>query len=76
MSNVVVWSKVNCPQCDTVKQLLKANGVTYEERVIGKGYTVQDLLDLVPTAKSVPQLFLDGQHVPTVNDLTKALNIA
>jgi glutaredoxin len=70
----VVWSKEHCPQCDKAKQLLTAKGITYEERVVGKGYQREDLLAAVPTAKSVPQVFLDGNLVGGYMELQQKLN--
>lgn len=63
MSRAIVWSKENCPQCEKSKALLKTLGIEYEERVVGDGYTRDDLLAAVPTARAVPQIFLDGEYV-------------
>lgn len=56
----VVWSKVNCPYCDRAKALLQMKGIEYEERVVGIGWTKEQLLESVPTARTVPQIFIDG----------------
>ena len=55
----IVWSKYHCPYCDQAKALLTHKGIAFEERKIGDGYTREDLLDAVPTARTVPQIFLD-----------------
>lgn len=67
--NVVIWSKENCPQCDQAKALLKSKQLVYEERKIGNGYTREDLLEAAPMARTVPQIFIDGQHVGGVAEL-------
>jgi glutaredoxin 3 len=67
--NVEVWSKVNCPQCVSTKTFLDAKGVQFIEKKIGQNANVQDLLELVPTAKSVPQIFIDGVHIGGYNEL-------
>lgn len=59
----VVWSKYNCPFCDQAKGLLNLQGVEFEERKIGDGYSKEDLLEAVPTARTVPQIFIDGELV-------------
>lgn len=59
----VVWSKYNCTFCDQAKALLDSKGIPYEEKKIGDGYTKEELLEAVPTARSVPQIFLDEQYV-------------
>ena len=70
---VIVWSKPQCPHCDQAKALLKLNDITYEERMIGEGYTKEDLLAEVPTARSVPQIILDGKLIGGFTDLKKHL---
>lgn len=69
----VVWSKSHCPQCDKAKQLLTSKGIAYQERVIGNGYDREDLLKEVPTAKSVPQVFLAGKLIGGFAELQQAL---
>ena len=41
------------------KQLLTSKGIEFEEKKIGSGYTKEDLLNAVPSARSVPQVFID-----------------
>ena len=55
----IVWSKYHCPYCDQAKALLTHKGIAFEERKIGDGYTREDLLQAVPTARTVPQIFID-----------------
>lgn len=59
----VVWSKSQCPFCDQAKALLTQKGIEYEEKKIGGEYTKEDLLAAVPTARTVPQIFLDDKHI-------------
>jgi glutaredoxin 3 len=59
----IVWSKYNCPYCDQAKALLKQRNIPFEERKIGDGYTKEELLEAVPTARTVPQIFLDEEYV-------------
>jgi glutaredoxin len=69
----VVWSKPACPYCDQAKALLKMKGIEYEEKIIGDGYLKEDLLEAVPGARSVPQIFLDGELVGGFPELKKRL---
>lgn len=59
----IIWSKYNCQYCDMAKSLLKQKGIDFEEKKIGDGYTKEELLEAVPTARTVPQIFLDGELV-------------
>lgn len=69
----IVWSKNQCPFCEQAKALLKQKGIEFEERKIGNGWTKEDLLDAVPTARTVPQIFLDEQLIGGFQELRKHL---
>lgn len=69
----VVWSKYDCPFCDQAKSLLTLKGIEFEERKIGDGYTREDLLEAVPTARTVPQIFLGDELVGGFTELKKRL---
>ncbi len=65
----VVWSKYNCPYCDQAKALLKQKGIVFEEKKIGDGYTKEELLEAVPNARTVPQIFIDDKLVGGYTEL-------
>jgi glutaredoxin len=67
----IVWSKDNCTFCDQAKALLEQRNIVYEERKIGHGYTREDLLEAVPTARTVPQIFVNNNHVGGFTELRK-----
>ena len=67
----VVWSKYHCPYCDQAKALLTQKGIEFEEKKIGDGYTKEELLEAVPTARTVPQIFLDENLVGGFTELKK-----
>jgi len=69
----IVWSKYQCTFCDQAKALLESKGISYEERKIGDGYTREELLEAVPTARTVPQIFLDDEYVGGFNELRTKL---
>ena len=69
----IVWSKDNCPFCVQAKALLKQRGIPFEEKKIGDGYTKEDLLEAVPTARTVPQIFLDEELIGGFNELKNKL---
>jgi len=69
----ILWSKYDCPYCDQAKALLNSKGIVFEEKKIGDGYTKEELLEAVPTARSVPQIFLDGELVGGFTELRKKL---
>jgi glutaredoxin 3 len=69
----IVWSKDQCPYCVQAKALLESKGIEYEERNINNGWGKDDLLEAVPTARSVPQIFLDEEYIGGFNELRKKL---
>jgi glutaredoxin 3 len=71
--NAIIWSKDSCPYCVQAKTLLSQKGIAFEERKIGDGYTKEDLLEAVPNARTVPQIFLDGELVGGYTELKQKL---
>jgi glutaredoxin 3 len=67
----IVWSKYHCPYCDQAKALLTQKGIAFEERKIGDGYTKEELLEAIPTARTVPQIFLNEQLIGGFTELKK-----
>lgn len=71
VSNIIVWSKNNCPHCTQAKEMLASKQLGFEEKKIGRDVTKQDLLEAVPNAKTVPQIFMYGKHIGGLTDLKK-----
>ncbi len=69
----VVWSKHHCPFCDQAKALLTQKGIEFEEKKVGDGYSKEDLLEAVPTARTVLHIFLDDKLIGGFTELKKHL---
>ena len=69
----IVWSKDQCPFCVQAKALLESKGIEYEERNVSQDWTKEQLLEAVPTARTLPQIFLDDVHVGGFNELRQRL---
>lgn len=67
----VIWSKYHCPYCDQAKALLTQKGITFEERKIGDGYSKEDLLEAVPGARTVPQIFINDDLIGGFTELKR-----
>ena len=52
---------------------MKAKGIEYEEKNIADGHKIQDLLELVPNAKTMPQIWLNEEYVGGYFELEKKL---
>ena len=69
----IVWSKYHCPYCDQAKALLNQKGIAFEERKIGDGWTKEELLEAIPTARTVPQIIMDGELIGGFTELRTKL---
>ena len=70
----IVWSRDQCAFCEQAKNLLEMKGIEYEVRNIMHDWTREQLLEAVPNARTVPQIFLDEEYVGGFNELRKKLN--
>jgi glutaredoxin 3 len=69
-----IWSKPNCIWCDRAKDLLTRESIPYIEKVVGVGATKEQLLEAVPAARSVPQIFIDGVYIGGFQELQEYLH--
>jgi glutaredoxin 3 len=70
----IVWSKPNCPFCEQAKMLLKKKGMAFEVRTIdGQSWTREQLLEAVPTARTVPQIFIGNEYIGGFTELKSKL---
>lgn len=65
----IVWTKTSCPFCVKAKNFLTEKGILWEERNIEKNWTKEELLQSVPNARTVPQIFIDNKHIGGYTDL-------
>ena len=72
--NIIIYTKSNCPNCVSAKQLLKSKGLKYTETDVEKyPGTVHMLATQYPDARQMPQIFIDGQRVGGLAGLQAAL---
>lgn len=72
MNITLIWTKTDCRFCDLAKTMLKEKGIRFEERNISTiEWTKQDLLNQVPNAKTVPQIFLYGEYIGGYQELKR-----
>jgi glutaredoxin len=69
----IVWSKDQCPYCEQATALLASKEIMFEEKKIGDGYTKEQLLEAVPTARTVPQVFIDDKLIGGFKELRQFL---
>jgi glutaredoxin 3 len=87
MQRYTVYSKPACPFCDQAKSLLEAKGLQYDvinldvgqPKVEGQKYiSREDLLTKIPTARTMPQIFMEDTdvaiHIGGFTELKKSLH--
>lgn len=80
-----IYTKTHCPYCTRAKSLLNAKGIEYKEYLVSTDanmitennitlVTREQLLERIPTARTVPQIWLDDQHIGGYTELEKFFN--
>ena len=55
--------------------MLKTKGIEFEEKNIAEGHDIQEMLTLVPNARTMPQIWIDDKHVGGYDQLEKFLGV-
>jgi len=63
--SVLIYSKDDCPWCDKAKALLTKNNYSYQELILNKDFTREDLKRIIGEDKklTVPQILVDNKLV-------------
>jgi len=70
MPEIEIYTQDWCPYCVRAKQVLDRKGVTYREiDAPGGSPARQEARQRAGGSTSVPQIFIDGQHVGGCDDL-------
>lgn len=56
----IIYGKDNCPYCEKAKNLLAIKKEQFEYLTLDKDYTREELLELAPDARTVPQIWIDS----------------
>ena len=70
MAKIEIYTKAFCPYCSRALRLLGDKGVDVEEFDISMGGPKRaEMLDRAGGRSTVPQIFIDGQHIGGSDDL-------
>ncbi|WP_167954377.1 glutaredoxin 3 [Sphingomonas jejuensis] len=70
MAAVEIYTKFGCPYCSRAKALLRDKGVDFEEHDITMGGPDRaTMIERANGRTTVPQIFIDGEHVGGSDDL-------
>lgn len=72
MSNVEIYTTNYCPYCTRAKDLLTRKGQSYSEiDVTGDDSARAELIEKANGMRTVPQIFINGEHIGGYDDMTK-----
>jgi len=74
MPIIEVYSKDNCSSCTRAKGLLDRMKLKYEVKQLDVDFTREQLFELAPTARTYPQIFIDGEPIGGYEALTSFVN--
>ena len=70
MAKVEIYTKFTCPYCFRAKSLLSKKGVDFDETEVSMGGEPKaEMIRRAGGRSTVPQIFIDGQHVGGSDDL-------
>lgn len=70
MAKIEIYTKSGCPYCARAKALLDGKGVDYRESEINSDPSARaEMLGRANGRTTVPQIFIDGEHVGGSDDL-------
>lgn len=68
----LIYSTSSCSYCKRAKELILQKGGSYVEHYIDRDDNARkDLFVRLPTAKTVPQIFTNGQHIGGYTELAE-----
>ena len=70
---ITIYTRAACPNCDTAKRLLKAKGLSYQERDMEDPAVHAQFTQAHPDLRQMPQIFINDQRVGGLAGLQAAL---
>tara|TARA_B100000925_G_C21865239_1_gene411792 strand:+ start:20 stop:277 length:258 start_codon:yes stop_codon:yes gene_type:complete len=69
--SVTVYTKDLCGYCDMAKATLDRMGIQYEAKKLGTDITREELLEICPNARTMPQIVINNQVIGGYTELIK-----
>ncbi len=70
---IKIYGKENCLFCDKAKQLCSSKEINFRYYQLGQDYEIKELMELVPNARTVPQIFKDDILIGGFSELQEWL---
>lgn len=66
---IEIFSKPSCPYCVKAKALCEQQGYEFEYKMLGEDFTREELFEQFPTARTFPQIRIDGNAIGGYDNL-------
>jgi len=73
MKEIEIFTGPGCVHCEQAKALLKQHGLDYSERDVSEPVVMGEFRKRLPRSKALPQIFVDGKHLGSLEDLQISL---
>ena len=73
MKDVEIFTGPMCGYCTAAKALLDQHAMAYTERNVRDPEVMNEMRERLPGAKTIPQIFIDGEYVGGYDDLRAKL---
>ena len=67
--DVEIYSKSNCSFCDKAKLLFKSKNIVFKDYNTEEPNILSELLQRNPNARTMPQIFINSEHIGGYQDL-------
>ena len=67
--DVEIYSKSNCSFCDKAKLLFKTKNIVFKDYNTEEPNILSELLQRNPNARTMPQIFINSEHIGGYQDL-------
>lgn len=65
-----MFSGPKCAYCSQARSLLDHREIVYEEYDVSQAEHMQEFVSRLPRVKALPQIFINGAHIGSYEDLT------
>lgn len=72
---IEIFGKTQCPFCDKAKALCEQKGLEYTYKQLDTDFTREELFEEFPTARTFPQIRVDGNAIGGYTELEALVNV-
>ena len=74
MRDIEIFTGPGCSHCEAAKALLKTHKLAFTERDVSDSAVLAEFRERLPRVRSLPQIFVDGEHIGSFEDLKSKLS--